>query len=189
MPKCKSYVVLSELDIPSVINACNTSTYIAIIREEYRNTQLKRGCIARVSDFIVDDETQQIKLEVFGIKRFMSYQNIQIANNPYEVIKPDFRLFDNDDTTNPPSVDLNTLDTIFIQCFWLFLNELNLQTSIDFNSLSLDKFINSLITIMPISDMEKFHLSEIPSLVKRQENLSVILNCQFNGLTDTTKYN
>ena len=188
MPKCKSYITPSELDTPSVMNSCQTTGYVAVIREEYRNTLCKRGCIARIIDLTFDDTQDDSRLYVQGIKRFLSYQKIDINQHPYEMIKPDFRAFKNDDKDIGGIVDTKTLDPVFMQFFFLFLYDLNINTQIDFSSLSLDKFINSLITILPISDMEKFLLSEMPSLTKRQEALALILNCQINDLTTPTKY-
>jgi Lon protease-like protein len=188
MPKCKSFIVLSELDIPAVMNACKTTGYIALIREEYRHNSLKKGCVAHILDFIVDDDNQEVKIYVNGISRFLSYQEVNILQSPYEMIKPDFSAFNNDNTCDSVSVNIAELDPVFIRFFLLFVCELNIEEQIDFHSLSLDKFINSLITIMPICDMEKFYLSEIPSVKKRQEALSLILKCQFNGLTPSPKY-
>jgi Lon protease-like protein len=188
MPKCKYHVVLSDLDIPSVINACKTTGYIALIREEYRHNSLKKGCVAHILDFIVDDDNEEVKLYVKGITRFLSYQEATMTQSPYEMIKPDFCAFKNDNTGNSVSVDVAQLDPIFIHFFLLFIGELNIDTHIDMNALSLDTFINSLITMIPICDMEKMYLSEIPSLKKRQEALALILNCQFNGLTTSPKY-
>jgi Lon protease-like protein len=188
MPKCKSLITPIELDIPSVVNAAKTTGYVAIVREEYRHEALKKGCIARITELAFDDINDDYRLSVHGIKRFLSYQEVTVDQFPYEIIKPDFRSFKNDDKETGAIVDMQTLDSIFMQFFFLFLSDLNIDANIDFNSLLLDKFINSLITILPISDAERFLLSEMPSLKKRQDTLSLILNCQINDLTTPTKY-
>lgn len=191
MPKCKCYVLLKNIDVLSLIKTIDTTGYIGLVREHYKSNLVKRGCLVRVLDYTIEeteDKIEYIKLYVEGIKRFVSYQDAQITGYPHEVIKPDFRLFDKDDTQIPIPINFDTLDPIFVQFFLQFIGDLNIDNKIDFGSLSLDKFINSLIMIMPISDTERFYLSELSGLSKRQEALSLILNCAFNGLTSEYKY-
>ncbi len=187
MPKCKCHIVITEQDIPSVKHVINTNDYIALIREDYRSSTVKQGCIARILD-CETTESKNIKLHLEGIKRFLSYEDTTILGYPYEVIKPDFSHFDKDSNKNPIPIDFSEIDPILIQFFLQFIGDLSGDGKVDFGSLSLDKFLNSLIMIMPISDSERFYLSEIPSLMKREEALSLILNCTFNSLTHTYKY-
>ncbi len=196
MPKCKCHVVLESNHIESLLDIIETTGYIAFVREHYKSSNVKRGCVGRILDYTIEKEEGSeegkdktyIKLHVEGIKRFVSYQDAQIRGYPHEIIKPDFRLFEKDDTQIPIPIDFETLDAIFVQFFLQFIGDLNIDNKVDFGSLSLDKFLNSLIMVMPISDTERFYLSEISSLSKRQEALSLILNCTFNGLTSEHKY-
>jgi Lon protease-like protein len=189
MPKCKCHVIITEQDIPSVKHIIDTNSYIALIREDYRSSIVKQGCIARILDYEMND-VQSIKLHIEGIKRFLSYEDTTIFSYPYEVIKPDFNHFDKDSIKIPIPIDFSEIDPILIQFFLQFISDLsgNDTNKVDFGSLSLDKFLNSLIMIMPITDIERFYLSEIPSLMQREEALSLILNCTFNSLTHTYKY-
>jgi hypothetical protein len=196
MPKCKCHVFLESTHIESLLNIIETTGYIAFVREHYKSSNVKRGCVGRILEYTVEKEEGNeegkektyIKLYVEGIKRFVSYQDAKIRGYPHEVIKPDFRLFEKDDTQIPIPINFETLDSIFLQFFLQFIGDLNIDSKVDFGYLSLDKFLNSLIMIMPISDTERFYLSELASLSKRQEALSLILNCTFNGLTSEHKY-
>jgi Lon protease-like protein len=187
MPKCKTYIGVNNIDIQAVMNVIETTGYIALIRSHYKNTHLKRGCIARILNFIPEDEQEHTKIYVEGISRFLSYQDTQITGYPYDIIKPDLRLFEHDTIKTPIPIDFNDLDPIFIQFFLTFTSSLELENTIDFSILSLDKFLNSLIMMMPITDTERFYLSEIPSLNKRKEALSLILNSSFSTLTSGYK--
>lgn len=188
MPKCKCFININKIDIHSVKHAIETTGYIALIRENYRNKHIKRGCVGRILNFIIDDEEEEFKIHIEGLKRFLSYQDANIAGLSYEMVKPDFRLFENDDSNIPTPIYLHNLPPIFSHFFLSFINDLNIETNVDFANLSLDKFLNSMIMIMPISDAERFYLSEIPSLKQREEALSLILNCGLNNLTSDSKY-
>jgi len=188
MPKCKCHVNFAHIDIPSIMQAVSTTGYLALVRSHYRSNHLKRGCIAYVLDYSFDEETNTIKLYLEGIKRFISYQESDLIGYPHEVIKPDFHIYDHDDSTIPTPIDLDSIDPIFIQFFLQFIHSLNINGQIDFANLSLDKLLNSLIMIMPVSDSERLYLSEIPSTFKREKALALILNCTFNSLTSTYKF-
>ena len=123
MPKCKTHIGVNNLDISSVMNVIETTGYIALIRSHYKTTHLKRGCIARILNFIPEDEQEHTKIYVEGISRFLSYQDTHIVGYPYEVIKPDLRLFEHDNIKTPIPINFNDLDPIFVQFF------LTLQTS------------------------------------------------------------
>lgn len=194
MPKCRCSVSLAGLDIPPFLRAESTSGYIALIRKCYKSKKLKRGCIVRIIEYITnekeEDEAEEeiVIVKVEGLKRFISYENAKVDGYEYELIKPDFQQFENDNTSSPIPINFDTLDPIFIQFFMQFIGMQELETKLEFSTISLDKFLNSLIMIMPISDVERLYLSEIPSLGKRQDALSLILNCNFSGLTNGYEY-
>lgn len=188
MPKCKCFITLTNIDIYKMGQIIETSRHLAFIRKEYQSTQVKRGCFAQILDYTLNEEENNIKLHIEGISRFISYQDASIVGYPHELVKPDYEQYHKDNTSTPIPINLDTLDPILVRFFVQFISTLDIGNNINFASLSMDKLLNSLIMVMPITDSDRLYLSELPSLSKRERALSLILNCTFNNLTSSHQY-
>jgi len=188
MPKCKCHIYFPEADLPAIAQASTTTGYIAIIRKEYKNKRTKRGCVGRILDITIDPHNNTVKVDLEGVQRFISNKKATLKDYPYELIKPSFKSYKNDNNTTPTPINLETVDPVFIQFFLQFIETLEVKDEINFSSLSMDKFINSLIMVMPIRDSERVYLSELKSLKRQEQALALILNCTFKNLTSNYEF-
>lgn len=186
MPKCQAFVTLTNIDTASMMRILHTTKYLAFIRQEYKNEMVKKGCICQILDMIPNIADKRLRLQVSGISRFMSYQDAAIEGYPHEMVKPDISRYYADNSLTPIPMDIDKLDPVLVRCFIYFLNSLNLDKNIDFTELSKDKLLNSMIMTLPMSDIERRHLSELPSLAQREDQLALILKTTFDSLTGDT---
>lgn len=189
MPSCKCSLKLKGENAEAAKIAYDSDKNLGLVNTSYYNKDLKKGCYVKIRT-LNQEHNDIISLHVEGIARFQSLQKVKIADYKYECLYPDFTLYQNDYDKDFHNIDFAHLNPVLVKHFMMFLTELEMNDLVNkLDSISLDKFLNSLIMIMPMRDIERTYLSELPSLKEREDALSLLLQNTSNHLTpDSNKH-
>ena len=186
MPSCKCSLKLKGENGEAAKIAYDSDKNLGLVNSSYYNKDLKKGCYVKIHN-LNQESNDIISINVEGIARFQSVQKVKLAHYKNECLYPDFTIYHDDYDKNFHNIDFAHLNPVLVKHFMMFLTELEMNDLMGkLDSISLDKFLNSLIMIMPMRDVERTYLSELPSLKEREEALSLLLQNTSNHLTPSS---
>ncbi len=176
MPSCAGTVLFTGKCAKAVLQAKETGGFIGIIQKQYRQSRVKRGCLTKIRSVEQLDETV-VQVLAEGICRFDSDDYYFIKGYDFEQIVVNYKAYENDSGFNQALIEFEKINPIFMQYFLSFVVDLTHGSpSLLIEGATMEKFINSLIMIMPIKQEERIFLSELTSLDERQNALAFLLN-------------
>lgn len=188
MPHCKSKIILEGGNVEAAKLAFEGCKQLGLMQKSYDGKNEKKGCFVLMEGLKALTSTR-VEVVVTGVSRFMCDKLVSVDHYVHKCLIPNYDIYQDDYAPVTQMVSLKDVAPIFSKYFVMFLSQLNLEDSIDtLNMFSIDKFINSLIMIMPMRDVERLYLSELPSFKEKEKALSMILQSNETGLTTESKY-
>ena len=184
MPQCVCTVILENSNIHVANLVYQTTKQLGLIRTEYDGKPQKTGCYVNILNLEPVSDSK-VRLKVEGVSRFTTNTLMTIKHYRHKCIHANYEPYFDDYNVAEMSVNFNDLSPIFAKHFIDFLTQMNMESDITaMDTISMNKFLNSLIMIMPMRDIERKFLSEIPDLKSKQEALSLLLYHYDNGLSN-----
>ncbi|MEM6603661.1 MAG: hypothetical protein AAF621_06385 [Pseudomonadota bacterium] len=183
MPHCKCSVALKGHQGEIARHAYKTSRDLALIQTKYEHKAYKKGCYVKIDELEeVDDSI--VRLKVTGISRFTSTNILKVQNFKHNFLEVEYDYFKNDYDETKSILNLEEINPFLLNYMMAFLLDVGMHSEINgIDNLSMDKFLNSLIMVMPMRDIERDYLSELTTTKEKEDALSVILRDNEIGLT------
>lgn len=187
MPHCSCSVVLGGKNAETAKLAYQSSSDIGLVQSTYEKKKIKQGCYGKITNLTYPKKgrTDLVKLNITGIARFVSEQFIKVPRYDHICAYVKYNKF-NDLIHKEKKVDFETMNPLFAKYLLTFLFEAGTSPDdMDISDLSFDKFINSLVMIMPMSIDERKMISEMITPQEKETALSTIMQLNEYSLTQT----
>jgi Lon protease-like protein len=177
MPKCTYTIMLTPKNKNIIEEAQKHNGYLAVLvnipNVNGSQNLCKVGTLLHIKH--INELTENTMIIVEGICRMQITQHIK-QNVGCGYVYVDYNYYQHDLEISVKILDFDTIDVTFLKYFLYFLSSMHLENEFErVKGASLDKFINSLSMMMPISIAEKQLLLEAQTVEEREKLLSFML--------------
>ena len=187
MPHCKCSVVLGGKNAETAKMVYQSSGQIGLVQLDYKKNNEKIGCYAEINNLTYpkDNRSDLVRLTISAIARFKTHRYVRVPNYNYTCAHVEYSTFD-DLSQKEQKINMDAINPLLAKYFFSFLLDAGttqLETGI--NDISLDRFLNSMIMIIPMSREERKFLSELKTTKEKEDALCMIMQVNEYNLTQT----